>query len=369
MKIKAAVAFEAAKPLVVEQIDLEGPKPGEVLIRLAATGVCHTDAYTLSGRDAEGLFPSVLGHEGAGVVEEVGKGVTSVAPGDHVIPLYMPECRQCKFCLSGKTNLCITLRDKQGKGLMPDGTSRLSYKGRMLHHYMGTSTFAERTVLPEIAVAKIRSDAPFDKVCLFGCAVSTGIGAALYTAKVEPGSTVAVFGLGGVGLSVIQGAVMAGAEKIIAIDTNDRKFDLARQFGATHTLNPRETANLVEAVLEVSGGGCDYSFECIGNVEVMGQALQVAHRGWGQSIIIGVAGAGEEIHARPFLLVTGRSWRGSAFGGVKGRTQVPKFVDQYMSGRIKLDEYVTVKLPLEEINTAFDKMHEGEVIRSVITLG
>ena len=369
MKIKAAVAFEAAKPLVVEQIDLEGPKPGEVLIRLAATGVCHTDAYTLSGRDAEGLFPSVLGHEGAGVVEEVGKGVTSVAPGDHVIPLYMPECRQCKFCLSGKTNLCITLRDKQGKGLMPDGTSRLSYKGRMLHHYMGTSTFAERTVLPEIAVAKIRSDAPFDKVCLFGCAVSTGIGAALYTAKVEPGSTVAVFGLGGVGLSVIQGAVMAGAEKIIAIDTNDRKFDLARQFGATHTLNPRETANLVEAVLEVSGGGCDYSFECIGNVEVMGQALQVAHRGWGQSIIIGVAGAGEEIHARPFLLVTGRSWRGSAFGGVKGRTQVPKLVDQYMSGRIKLDEYVTVKLPLEEINTAFDKMHEGEVIRSVITLG
>ena len=366
MKIKAAVAFEAAKPLVVEQIDLEGPKPGEVLIRLAATGVCHTDAYTLSGRDAEGLFPSVLGHEGAGVVEEVGKGVTSVAPGDHVIPLYMPECRQCKFCLSGKTNLCITLRDKQGKGLMPDGTSRLSYKGRMLHHYMGTSTFAERTVLPEIAVAKIRSDAPFDKVCLFGCAVSTGIGAALYTAKVEPGSTVAVFGLGGVGLSVIQGAVMAGAEKIIAIDTNDRKFDLARQFGATDTLNPAETPKLVEAVLELSGGGVDHSFECIGNVEVMGQALQVAHRGWGQSIIIGVAGAGEEIHARPFLLVTGRSWRGSAFGGVRGRTQVPKFVDQYMSGRIKLDEYVTETRPLEEINTAFEKMHEGSVIRSVI---
>jgi S-(hydroxymethyl)glutathione dehydrogenase/alcohol dehydrogenase len=368
MKIKAAVAFEAAKPLVVEQIDLEGPKPGEVLVRLVATGVCHTDAYTLSGRDSEGLFPSVLGHEGAGVVEEIGKGVTSVAPGDHVIPLYTPECRQCKFCLSGKTNLCITLRDKQGKGLMPDGTSRLSYKGRMIHHYMGTSTFAEKTVLPEIALAKIRKDAPFDKVCLFGCAVSTGIGAALYTAKVEPGSTVAVFGLGGVGLSVIQGAAMAGAEKIIAIDTNPRKFELAKQFGATHTVNPRETANLVEAVLEVSGGGCDYSFECIGNVEVMGQALQVAHRGWGQSIIIGVAGSGEEIHARPFLLVTGRSWRGSAFGGVKGRTQVPKFVDQYMSGRIKLDEYVTVKMPLEDINDAFQKMHEGEVIRSVIEL-
>jgi S-(hydroxymethyl)glutathione dehydrogenase/alcohol dehydrogenase len=279
----------------------------------------------------------------------------------------MPECRQCKFCLSGKTNLCITLREKQGQGLMPDGTSRLSHRGSMIHHYMGTSTFAERTVLPEIALAKIRADAPLDKVCLFGCAVSTGIGAVLYTAKVEPGSSVAVFGLGGVGLSVIQGAVLAGAEQIIAIDTNPRKFELAQQFGATHTLNPSETSDLVEAVLETSGGGVDYSFECIGNVEVMGQALQVAHRGWGQSIIIGVAGAGQEIHARPFLLVTGRSWRGSAFGGVKGRTQVPKFVDQYMSGRIKLDEYVTVTTPLEEINSAFDKMHDGEAIRSVIT--
>jgi len=289
-----------------------------------------------------------------------------VKPGDHVIPLYTPECRQCKFCLSGKTNLCITLRDKQGKGLMPDGTSRLSYKGKMVHHYMGTSTFAEATVLPEIALAKIRPDAPLDKVCLFGCAVSTGIGAVLYTAKAEPGSIVAVFGLGGVGLSVIQGAVLAGAEQIIAIDTNPAKFPLAKQFGATHTLNPRDTANLVEAVLELSGGGVDYSFECIGNVEVMGQALQVAHRGWGQSIIIGVAGAGQEIHARPFLLVTGRSWRGSAFGGVKGRTQVPKFVDQYMKRRIKLDEYVTETRPLEEINTAFEKMHSGQVIRSVI---
>lgn len=366
MKVEAAIAVEAGKKLEIDEIDLEGPKEGECLIRLAATGVCHTDAFTLSGKDPEGLFPSVLGHEGAGVVEEVGPGVTSVAPGDHVVPLYMPECRQCKFCLSGKTNLCITLRDKQGKGLMPDGTSRLSHGGKLIHHYMGTSTFAERTVLPEIALAKIRSDAPFDKVCLFGCAVSTGIGAVLYTAKVEPGSSVAVFGLGGVGLSVIQGAVMAGAEQIIAIDTNADKFALARQFGATHTVDPKQTTDLVEAVLETSSGGVDYSFECIGSVEVMGQALQVAHRGWGQSIIIGVAGAGEEIHARPFLLVTGRSWRGSAFGGVKGRTQVPKFVDQYMSGRIKLDEYVTVTLPLEEINSAFDKMHGGEVIRSVI---
>jgi S-(hydroxymethyl)glutathione dehydrogenase / alcohol dehydrogenase len=368
VKIKAAVAFEPGKPLVVEQIDLEGPRRGEVLVRLAATGVCHTDAFTLSGRDPEGLFPSVLGHEGAGVVEEVGPGVGSVAPGDHVVPLYMPECRQCRFCLSGKTNLCITLREKQGKGLMPDGTSRLSHGGRMIHHYMGTSTFAERTVLPEIALAKIRKDAPFDKVCLFGCAVSTGIGAALYTAKVEPGSSVAVFGLGGVGLSVIQGALLAGAERIIAIDTNPRKFELATRFGATDTLDPTSVADPVEAVLELSGGGVDYSFECIGNVEVMGQALRVAHRGWGQSIIIGVAGAGEEIHARPFLLVTGRSWRGSAFGGVKGRTQVPRFVDQYMSGRIKLDEYVSQILPLEEINSAFDKMREGEVIRSVIRL-
>ena len=366
MKVKAAIALEAAKPLVVDEIDLEGPKAGEVLVRLSATGVCHTDAYTLSGKDPEGLFPAVLGHEGAGVVEDVGAGVTSVQPGDHVIPLYVPECRQCRFCLSGKTNLCITLRDKQGRGLMPDGTSRISYRGRTVHHYMGTSTFAEYTVLPEIALARIRADAPHDKVCLFGCAVTTGIGAVLNTAKVEPGASVAVFGMGGVGLSVVQGAAMAGAERIIAIDTNPAKFELARQFGATDVLNPAEVDDVVLAVVDLTDGGVDYSFECIGNVDIMGQALQCTHRGWGQAVIIGVAGAGQEIHARPFLLVTGRSWRGTAFGGVKGRTELPRYVDRYMAGRIKLDEYVTLTMPLEEINTAFDKMHEGEVIRSVI---
>jgi S-(hydroxymethyl)glutathione dehydrogenase/alcohol dehydrogenase len=368
MKVKAAIAMEAAKPLIIDEIDLEGPRAGEVLVRLSATGVCHTDAYTLSGKDPEGLFPAVLGHEGAGVVEEVGAGVKSVAPGDHVIPLYTPECRECKFCLSGKTNLCGALREKQGQGLMPDGTSRISLQGKPIFHYMGTSTFAERTVLPEIALAKVRKDAPLDKICLFGCAVTTGIGAVLNTAKAEPGSRIAVFGLGGVGLSVIQGAVMAGAEQIIAIDTNPKKYELATQLGATHCLNPSETADLVEAVLELSDGGVDYSFECIGNVEIMHQALQVAHKGWGQSIIIGVAGAGQEIHARPFLLVTGRSWRGSAFGGVKGRTDLPRYVDRYMNGRINLDDYVTEKRPLEEINTAFDRMHEGAVIRTVIDL-
>src|SRR5262245_29261452 len=368
MKIKAAVAWEAAKPLEIEEIELEGPKPGEVLVRLAATGVCHTDAYTLSGRDPEGLFPCVLGHEGAGVVEEVGRGVGSVAPGDHVIPLYIPECRQCKYCLSGKTNLCITLRATQGKGVMPDGTSRLSQKGRMIHHYMGTSTFAEVTVLPEIAVAKIRKDAPLDKVCLLACGVTTGIGAVLHTAKVEPGSSVAIFGLGGVGLSVVQGAVLAGAERIIGIDTNPRKFELARQLGATECINPTEVGDVVQTLVDSTGGGVDYSFECIGNVEVMRQALTCTARGWGQSIIIGVAGAGEEIHARPFLLVTGRSWRGSAFGGTRGRTQLPGFVDRYLKGRIKLDELVGATLPLEEINRAFELMHEGEVIRSVIAL-
>ena len=366
MKVQAAIALEAAKPLVVDEIDLEGPKSGEVLVRLAATGVCHTDAYTLSGKDPEGLFPSVLGHEGAGVVEEVGAGVTSVKPGDHVIPLYTPECRQCRFCLSGKTNLCITLREKQGQGLMPDGTSRISYRGRSVHHYMGTSTFAQYTVLPEIALARIRADAPLDKVCLFGCAVTTGIGAVLNTAKVEPGASVAVFGMGGVGLSVVQGAAMAGAERIIAIDTNPSKFALARQFGATDVLNPADVDDVVQAVVDLTDGGVDYSFECIGNVDIMGQALQCTHRGWGQSIIIGVAGAGQEIHARPFLLVTGRSWRGTAFGGVRGRTELPRYVDRYMAGRIKLDEYVTLTMPLDQINTAFDKMHEGEVIRSVI---
>jgi S-(hydroxymethyl)glutathione dehydrogenase/alcohol dehydrogenase len=367
MKVKAAIALEAAKPLVVDEIDLEGPKGGEVLVRLSATGVCHTDAYTLSGKDPEGLFPAVLGHEGAGVVEEVGAGVTSVKPGDHVIPLYTPECRQCRFCLSGKTNLCITLREKQGQGLMPDGTSRISYRGSSVHHYMGTSTFAQYTVLPEIALARIRADAPLDKVCLFGCAVTTGIGAVLNTAKVEPGASVAVFGMGGVGLSVVQGAAIAGAERIIAIDTNPSKFELARQFGATDALNPAEVDDVVQAVIDLSDGGVDYSFECIGNVDIMGQALQCTHRGWGQSVIIGVAGAGQEIHARPFLLVTGRSWRGTAFGGVRGRTELPRYVDRYMAGRIKLDEYVTLTMPLEQINTAFDKMHEGEVIRSVIS--
>jgi len=337
-----------------------------VLVQLVATGFCHTDAYTLSGADPEGLFPAVLGHEGAGIVEAVGAGVTSVRPGDHVIPLYTPECRSCKFCLSGKTNLCSRLREKQGQGLMPDGTSRLSYKGKALHHYMGTSTFAEKTVLPEIALAKIREDAPLEKICLFGCAVTTGIGAALNTAKVEPGSTVAVFGLGGVGLSVVQGAAIAGADQIIAVDTNPKKYELALQFGATDTLNPADVHDVAQAIIELTDGGADYSFECIGNVEVMGQALQCVHKGWGQSIIIGVAGAGQEIHARPFLLVTGRSWRGTAFGGVKGRSELPKYVDRYMSGRVKLDEYVSEERPLEEINVAFDRMHEGEVIRTVI---
>ncbi|MBW2269134.1 MAG: S-(hydroxymethyl)glutathione dehydrogenase/class III alcohol dehydrogenase [Deltaproteobacteria bacterium] len=368
MKIKAAVAWEAAKPLSIEEIDLDGPKHGEVLVRLAATGVCHTDAFTLSGRDPEGLFPAVLGHEGAGVVEEVGAGVSSLAPGDHVIPLYIPECRQCRYCLSGKTNLCITLRATQGQGLMPDGTSRLSSGGKLLHHYMGCSTFAEATVLPEIALAKIRSDAPLDKVCLLGCAVTTGIGAVLNRAKVEPGSCVAVFGLGGVGLSVIQGAVMAGAERIIAIDVNPKKQELAVQLGATDFVNPNDVGNVAEALVDMTDGGVDYAFECVGNVELMGQALASTARGWGECIIIGVAGAGEEIHARPFLLVTGRSWRGAAFGSVKGRTELPGYVDRYMSGRVKLDEMVTRTLPLEEINTAFELMHEGEVIRSVIEL-
>jgi S-(hydroxymethyl)glutathione dehydrogenase/alcohol dehydrogenase len=368
MKIRAAVCWEPRAPLEVTEVDLEGPKNGEVLVRLAATGVCHTDAYTMSGKDSEGRFPVVLGHEGAGVVEEIGPGVTSVAPGNHVIPLYTPECRQCKFCLSGRTNLCITLRATQGQGVMPDGTSRLSHRGRMLHHYMGTSTFAEATVLPEIALAKIRKDAPLDRVCLLGCGVTTGIGAVLNTAKVTPGSSVAVFGLGGIGLSVIQGAVMAGAERIIAVDTNPRKFELARQLGATDCLDPAEAGDVVQAIVELTDGGADYSFECIGHVEVMGQALACTHRGWGTSVIIGVAGAGEEIHARPFLLVTGRTWKGTAFGGVRGRTELPRYVDRYLAGRIKLDELVTATLPLAEINRAFDLMHAGEAIRTVVRL-
>jgi len=368
MKIRAAVCWEPGKPLEVTEIDLERPRAGECLVRLSATGVCHTDAYTMSGKDPEGLFPVVLGHEGAGVVEEIGAGVTSLEVGDHVIPLYTPECRTCKFCLSGKTNLCQRIRGTQGKGLMPDGTSRLSHKGKKIHHYMGTSTFAERTVVPEISLARIRKDAPLDKVCLLGCGITTGIGAVLNTAKVEPGATVAVFGLGGIGLSVVPGAVNAGADRIIAVDTNPKKFDLARKFGATDTINPKEVGDVVQAIVDLTDGGVDYSFECIGHVEIMGQALACAHKGWGQSIIIGVAGAGEEIHARPFLLVTGRVWRGTAFGGVKGRTQLPKFVDRYMAGRIKIDEMITATMGLDDINRAFDLMHEGEAIRSVILL-
>lgn len=374
MKVKAAIAVEPAKPLVVDEIDLEGPKAGECLIRLAATGVCHTDAFTLSGDDPEGLFPAILGHEGAGVVEEIGTGVTSLAPDDHVIPLYTPECRQCKFCLSGKTNLCGAIRETQGRGLMPDATTRLSYQGKPVHHYMGTSTFAEYAIVPEIALAKINKAAPLDKVCLLGCGVTTGIGAVLHTAKVEPGASVAIFGLGGVGLSVVQGAVMAGAERIICVDLNPGKFTLAKQFGATDFINPSDVRSnagsdhddVEAAIIEMTDGGVDYSFECVGNTDLMATALRCTHKGWGQSIIIGVAGAGKEIHARPFLLVTGRSWRGTAFGGTRGRTQLPGFVDRYMSGRIRLDEMVSATMPLEEINNAFDLMHRGEVIRSVI---
>ena len=366
MKIRAAVAHEAGKPLEIEQVDLEGPREGEVLVRLAATGVCHTDAYTLSGADPEGLFPALLGHEGAGVVEEVGPGVRGLEVGDHVIPLYTAECRECKFCLSGKTNLCGAVRETQGRGLMPDGTSRLSLNGKMLHHYMGTSTFAEATVLSQYSLAKIRKDAPLEKVCLLGCGITTGIGAVLNTAKVEPGSTVAIFGLGGVGLSAIQGATMAGAERILAVDTNPGKFELATQLGATDCIDPSQHDDLEAAIIDMTDGGVDYSFECVGNVELMGTALRVAHKGWGESIIVGVAGAGQEIHARPFLLVTGRSWRGSAFGGVKGRTELPGFVDRYMKGRLKIDEFITYTFPLDEINTAFDRMHDGSAIRSVI---
>jgi S-(hydroxymethyl)glutathione dehydrogenase/alcohol dehydrogenase len=366
MKVRAAVCWEAKRPLEIEEIEISGPKAGECLVRLAATGVCHTDAYTMSGRDPSGLFPVVLGHEGAGVVVEVGAGVASLAPGDAVIPLYIPECRQCKFCLSRRTNLCGAILATQGRGLMPDGTSRLSARGRMLHHYMGCSTFAEYAVVPEIALAKIRSDAPLEKVCLLGCGVTTGIGAVLHTAKVEPGSTVAVFGLGGIGLSVVQGAVMAGAERILGIDLNPRKFDLALRLGATECIDARGIDDLAAALVERTGGGVDYAFECVGNVDLMSTALASCHKGWGECIVIGVAGAGEEIHARPFLLVTGRVWRGSAFGGTRGRTELPKFVDRYMEGRIRLDELVTATLPLDEIGRAFDALHAGEAIRSVI---
>ena len=366
MKMRAAIAWAPKEPLAVEDVELEGPKAGECLVRLVATGVCHTDAYTMSGRDPSGLFPSVLGHEGGGVVEEVGPGATSLRPGDHVIPLYIPECGACEFCRSGKTNLCGALLATQGKGLMPDGTSRLSHRGRTLHHYMGTSTFAEYTIVPEIALAKIRRDAPLDKVCLLGCGITTGIGAVLNTAKVEPGATVAVFGLGGIGLSVVQGAVMARASRIIGIDVNPAKFAMARRLGATDFIDAGAVPNVAEAVVELTKGGADYSFECIGNVEVMGQALLAVHKGWGQAIVVGVAGAGEEIHARPFLLVTGRVWRGTAFGGTRGRTQLPGYVDWYMDGRLRVDEMVTHTMPLEDINRAFDLMHAGESIRSVV---
>jgi S-(hydroxymethyl)glutathione dehydrogenase/alcohol dehydrogenase len=367
MKTRAAVAWEAGKPLSIELIDVEGPKQGEVLIRIVATGVCHTDAFTLSGADPEGLFPSILGHEGGGIVEEVGPGVTSVKPGDHVIPLYTPECGQCSYCTSGKTNLCQAIRVTQGQGLMPDGGSRFSLNGKPIFHYMGTSTFSEYTVMPEISVAKINPAAPLDKVCLLGCGITTGIGAVLNTAKVEPGSSVAVFGLGGIGLSVIQGAVMAGAERILAVDINPAKFEMARMLGATECVNPNDyDLPVAEAIVELTNGGVDYSFECIGNTDLMRAALECCHKGWGESVIIGVAGAGQEISTRPFQLVTGRVWRGTAFGGVKGRSQLPGYVDQYLDGAIKVDEMVTHNLPLEDINDAFELMHEGKSIRSVI---
>jgi S-(hydroxymethyl)glutathione dehydrogenase / alcohol dehydrogenase len=368
MKSRAAVAWEAGKPLSIEEIDVEGPLAGEALVRIHATGVCHTDAFTLSGDDPEGLFPAVLGHEGAGVVVEIGAGVTSVKPGDHVIPLYTAECRQCRFCLSGKTNLCQAIRVTQGRGMMPDGTTRFSHKGRPLHHYMGTSTFSEYTVVPEISLAVISPSAPMDKVCLLGCGVTTGIGAVRNTAKVQPGSTVAVFGIGGIGLAVIQGAVMAKASRIIAVDINPSKFELARQFGATDCVNPRDHGStpIQQVLVDMTDGGVDYSFECIGNVDVMRAALECCHKGWGESIIIGVAGAGQEIRTRPFQLVTGRVWRGSAFGGVRGRTELPGMVEQSMRGEINLDPYITHRLPLERINEAFDLMHEGKSIRTVI---
>ncbi|KKD37562.1 S-(hydroxymethyl)glutathione dehydrogenase/class III alcohol dehydrogenase [Limnoraphis robusta] len=368
MDVKAAIAWEAGKPLSLETVQLEGPKAGEVLVEIKATGVCHTDAYTLSGADPEGLFPTILGHEGAGVVVEVGPDVKSVKPGDHVIPLYTPECRQCEYCLSMKTNLCQAIRSTQGKGLMPDGSSRFSIKGEKIHHYMGTSTFSNYTVLPEISVAKIREDAPFDKVCYIGCGVTTGIGAVINTAKVEPGSNVVVFGLGGIGLNVIQGAKMVGADMIVGVDINPAKREIAEKFGMTHFVNPKEIeGDLVPYLVELTKGGADYSFECIGNVNIMRQALECCHKGWGVSVIIGVAGAGQEISTRPFQLVTGRVWKGSAFGGARGRTDVPKIVDWYMEGKINIDDLITHVLPIEQINDAFDLMHKGESIRTVLT--
>ena len=367
MKSRAAVAFEAGKPLEIAEVDVGGPAAGEVMVEIKATGVCHTDAFTLSGDDPEGAFPAILGHEGAGVVVDVGEGVKDLKVGDHVIPLYTPECRTCNFCLNPKTNLCQAIRETQGEGLMPDRTSRFSLDGEPILHYMGCSTFSNYTVLPEIAVAKVREDAPFDKICYIGCGVTTGIGAVAFTMKVEPGATVAVFGLGGIGLNVIQGAKLVGARRIIGVDLNDDKKEMATQFGMTDFVNPSEVDDVVDHLIQMTGGGVDYSFECIGNVNVMRQALECCHKGWGQSCIIGVAGAGQEISTRPFQLVTGRSWRGTAFGGARGRTDVPKIVDWYMEGKIHIDEMITHTMPLTEINTAFDLMHEGKSIRSVVT--
>ncbi len=366
MKTKAAIAWEAGAQLSVEEVDLAGPKAGEVLVEVKATGICHTDFYTLSGADPEGIFPSILGHEGAGIVREVGAGVTSLARDDHVIPLYTPECRQCKFCLSRKTNLCQSIRSTQGRGLMPDGTSRFSINGKPLFHYMGTSTFSNYIVVPEIALAKIRDDAPFDKACYIGCGVTTGVGAVVFSAGVEAGANVVVFGLGGIGLNVIQGAKMVGADKIIGVDINPRRIEIARKFGMTDFVNPTEVANVVDHIVQLTDGGADYSFECIGNTTTMRQALECCHKGWGQSFIIGVAAAGEEIRTRPFQLVTGRQWRGSAFGGARGRTDVPKIVDWYMEGKLNIDDLITHTLPLERINEGFDLMKSGESIRSVV---
>ena len=368
METRAAVALEAGKPLSIETVDLEGPRDGEVLVEIKSTGICHTDEFTLSGADPEGLFPAILGHEGAGVVVDVGKGVTSVKKGDHVIPLYTPECRECSYCTSGRTNLCQAIRETQGQGVMPDGSSRFSLNGEKLFHYMGTSTFANHTVLPEIAVAKVREDAPFEKICYIGCGVTTGIGAVINTAKVEPGDNVVVFGLGGIGLNVIQGARLVGADKIVGVDINPARREIAKKFGITHFVNPLEVeGDLVPYLVDLTDGGADHSFECIGNVELMRQALECCHKGWGKSTIIGVAPAGAEIATRPFQLVTGRVWQGTAFGGAKGRTDVPKIVDWYMDGKINIDDLITHVLPLEEINDAFDLMHKGESIRSVVT--
>jgi S-(hydroxymethyl)glutathione dehydrogenase/alcohol dehydrogenase len=368
MKTKAAIAYAAGKPLEIVTLDLDGPKAGEVLIQIKASGVCHTDEFTRSGSDPEGLFPVILGHEGAGIVVDVGPGVTSLKKGDHVIPLYTPECRQCKSCMSHKTNLCTAIRATQGKGVMPDGTSRFSIGKEKVHHYMGCSTFSEFTVLPEIAVAKIREDAPFEKVCYIGCGVTTGIGAVIKTAKVEPGANVVIFGLGGIGLNVIQGARMVGANKIIGVDVNPKRKAMAEKFGMTHFVNPKEIqGDLVAHLVELTGGGADYSFECVGNVDLMRQALECCHRGWGTSVVVGVAGAGQEIKTRPFQLVTGRNWRGTAFGGVRGRTEVPGIVDWYMDKKINIDDLITHVMPIEKINDAFDLMHKGESIRSVVT--